>query len=342
MSSSSEAVTIPFPIDQSAAKNSVEVRGQVRAPGEFPFVSNAVLQDYLFQAGGTTFRHGNGKVVLVREDNGKKRIFTYDLRHTDRFPPIISGDVLIVHGVTSDTPSVQESAPDVVPADFLVRQPETLHETKQLGAYVKLPKFRRVLNQVIAAQEQRGFVSLAVMSRHAGEGKSFFCSALAVGFAQYLDAHVLIIDTVNEPQHRTLFFEKLHPVAPKPLASRAPSQNGVLRPHTLKPRTHAGSIDFLSTRSFGDGDYEASDFQLGRFIRSLRSRYQLILVDTCALDEVQAHNIDPIIIAEQSDAALFLTSDYSLQRESLDYAIAELQDFRVQLIGAVFNRRRAK
>src|SRR5690242_2502539 len=75
--------------------------------------------------------------------------------------------------------------------------------------YVRYTEFKRLLNQIINAQKRDGFKTLAVLSEHPQEGKTFFVSTLALGFATLLGKRVLIVDTISQTRNRSLYLDRI-------------------------------------------------------------------------------------------------------------------------------------
>ena len=193
-----------------------------------------------------------------------------------------------------------------------------------LTSYIRHTEFKRLFNQILTAQEQGGFRSLAVLSEFPGEGRSFFVSGLALAYARYLPSRVLIVDSVNQTVGKCLYLE---------------SVLGVHEPELVGGRSLAepGRIDLVSTRTNGSGSYDSSDFQIGRYVEAMRDRYDVIIVDTCSLNSVGQHYIDPVIIAHQVDATILVTSLRSYERPILQRIKQKLKRYGIVPLGTVFN-----
>lgn len=208
--------------------------------------------------------------------------------------------------------------------------------------YIRHPAYKRLLNQVVAAQDKQNVRSVAVLSEFPGEGKTFFVSVLALGFATFLRKRVLIMDTISQTRNESFYMGTI-------LGHEASDVEG------MPGRGRPGAIDLITTRNLrrqirvhtetlefeeGEGDddvYDTADFQIGPFITALAPSYDLILLDTCALSEVTKDNIDPIILAQQADASIVVTSRESLDRQILNKISNDLKRSSIRLLGTIFN-----
>lgn len=214
--------------------------------------------------------------------------------------------------------------------------------------YIRCSEFKRLLDQIHTLQETQDLKSLAVLSEFAGEGKTFLISVLALGYASFLRKRVLIMDTISQTRDESFYLTNV-------LGSQ-------LMMDGQGEGTDKGIIDLITSRSlyrqiqlyeqhepipaleaelpvpyderFG---YENSDFQIGSFVASLYDSYDLILLDTCALKDVEKENLDPIILAKQAGAAILVTSQRSLERSTMGKIKKELQRSNVTLVGTIFN-----
>lgn len=207
--------------------------------------------------------------------------------------------------------------------------------------YIRHPAYKRLLNQVVAAQDKQSVRSLAVLSEFPGEGKTFFVSVLALGFASFLRKRVLIMDTISQTRNESFYMGTI-------LGGEVSDVEGV------PGRGRPGSIDLITTRNLrrqirihgepidiheeGEEDlYDTADFQIGPFITALAPSYDLILLDTCAMSEVTKENIDPIILAQQADASILVTSPESLDKQLLSKVSSDLRRSNIRLLGTIFN-----
>ncbi len=206
------------------------------------------------------------------------------------------------------------------PADLPVSREDVLGS---LNHFIQDVRFKRTLNQILAFQSDTQFKSLAIMSEYPGEGKTFIVSALALAYARFLNSRVLIVDTIDQPESNTLHFQSI-------LGQHLPEGR-------VSQNSEPGLIDLLSTSNDYPELRQASDFQLGNYIKSVQSRYDIVLFDTCAISAASRMTIDPVILGQFVDYAVLVTSTQSLQKRVLIRVTKTLQSNRVNLLGALFN-----
>jgi len=185
--------------------------------------------------------------------------------------------------------------------------------------YLAYTECKRLLNQVVVNQQKQGFKSVAVLSNLPREGKSFFVLSLALGYATLLGKRVLVVDVVNQTSDRTLFRETL--------LGEERSDHGV----------SCGLVELLSTRNNDGRRAEATDFQIGPYVDSIKDFFDIVLFDTCALTSASKDNIDPVIIARSADVSILVTSPRSIAGDTIVKTKEKLERWDVKLLGMVFN-----
>lgn len=199
--------------------------------------------------------------------------------------------------------------------------------------YIRQSECKRLINRIMVAQNEQKFKSLVVLSQFPSEGKTLCISALAIGFLTLLDKRILILDTVSQSRDDSFY---CHGV----VESNAKNRN-------------SGFIDIITTKTsdslpvptgrYGvldpelDSPYDCADFSIKPFVDSVKQQYDLILLDTCALSEVNDDSFDPLILAQHSDAALLVTSSSSIQKDTFGYFAHEVKKHRINSLGVVFN-----
>ncbi|MCB0352887.1 MAG: hypothetical protein KDD64_05155 [Bdellovibrionales bacterium] len=194
-----------------------------------------------------------------------------------------------------------------------------------LSAYIRKPGFKRLFNQIVTEQANTGFESLCVISQFSGEGKSFLVSALALAYTKFLQSRVLIVETIQQTTARSLYLESV-------LGEHLPELSA------LHGGSEPGYIDLLTTSGSEEGTFDTADFHIGEYIANVKSRYDVVLVDTCALGDSDENNLDPFIVARHSDRALLLFSPISAGLVEIQESKKELERCGVSLLGAVYNR----
>jgi len=217
--------------------------------------------------------------------------------------------------------------------------------------YIRHPEFKRLLNQILMAQQEQKFVSMAILSEFPQEGRTFFISALALGYATYLDKKVLIMDTISQTKDESFYFGHILGEESDSIFSYdndSDSKGGVVDLIATKnlcrrvKLEHEGeSLDVLkgdSLLSYSEKDlYENVDFRIRDFINSLKKSYDLILLDTCPLSRASKFHLDPMILAKQAETSILLTSPQSVNRRRLSTIRNELKSSQVKILGTIFN-----
>jgi hypothetical protein len=220
--------------------------------------------------------------------------------------------------------------------------------------YIKNPEFKRLLNKIALAQEVENFKSIAVLSEFSGEGKTFFISVLALGYAAFLKRRVLIMDTISQTRNDSFYISSVLGEESYAIEDTEVSNSGtidLITTRNLKKQAQAfkqigfssnllenpDSVNGNGMCDYDDELYDTADFQIGPFIHSLYSTYDLILLDTCALKEVSKNNLDPIILAHQADTNVIITTQDSLKKETLYKVHRELSKSNIRVLGTVHN-----
>lgn len=94
-----------------SGRNYVQLLGQVKQPGEYPFLSGADFYEYLIRAGGPTERADLENLVLVRSGPTARETIAFELEDSHLLPPLKAGDTVIVH---ADNPSSLEKKSRVI------------------------------------------------------------------------------------------------------------------------------------------------------------------------------------------------------------------------------------
>lgn len=193
-----------------------------------------------------------------------------------------------------------------------------------LNDFIKHTEVKRLINQIVTAQSHTGFRSLAVLSEYRGEGKTFFVAALALAYARFLPSRVLMVNTVSQPRGGGLFLESI-------LGMHAPES------HSRRGLVEPGRVDLITTRGSEGGPFDSSDFHVASYIEGLASRYDVVLIDTCAMSEAGKDNVDPIIVAKHADTSVLVTSPRSVDRSTLTQLKRKLRRYGIQPLGTVYN-----
>jgi hypothetical protein len=216
---------------------------------------------------------------------------------------------------------------DSPPREFLPALQSPKLKASQFLDYIRFSEFKRILLHVSALLDTEKVKTVAILSAYPQEGRTFFISAMAMGYAILLKKRVLIVNTALKIQKdslniRTVYDEQLQ-----------------YAPVYGDWTNHANRmIDLMSPQMNDEGDVtdaDTVDFQIGAYISTFKHNYDLILIDTCALTSTAGKVIDPVVIAGQADASILLTSEQSMNRESLTEVKALLSQWRVRVLGSI-------
>lgn len=230
----------------------------------------------------------------------------------------------------------KQAAPEAERIDPEARSP--------LFEYVRYTEFKRILGQIALSLDKEGYNSITVLSELPEEGKTFFASAIALGYSLLLERRVLVVNTASHAQYRSLLHQRVFQNGTWSGGTAGPARGGPPSPPPDAAAGAAGSdplrlgIDLISPFDDGASDLPvSSDFQLGKYIESLKNNYDLVIFDTCALSANNKNNMDPVVIARQSDTAILLTSWRSMDPGILSRARERLKHWNIRLMGTIFN-----
>lgn len=315
----------------------IEVRGDVLTPGEFSYKKEADVFHYLNLAGGALTDPKMCNLVVVRQYGEQKRSLLFRLDQKDYLPRVKQGDLIIITELgDSKKSSRQFHKPNLVttkPKSIIRPKAEDYENTlpargqalkKSIGDYIRYPQFKRILNQIASHQAATGAKSIAIMSCESGEGKSFFCSALALAYARYLNSQVLLIDSNRHESLRSPYLA----VVKGDYSSQLPSQ---------EMHSDSAFVDLTSVSDIERDYHEHSDFYFSPYINSVKSNYDLVLVDTGSTSDVTNSAVDPMIIASQVDAVVLINSPRSLDKKIIEKFNKDLKNCGASILGTVFN-----
>jgi Mrp family chromosome partitioning ATPase len=189
-----------------------------------------------------------------------------------------------------------------------------------LSEFVRGTEVKRLINQIINAQNRNNFRTLVVLSEFSGEGKTFFTAAMALSYARFLANSVLIVNTIpQQGQGDTLL---------RAIVGRHSSS-------TIKGAN--GRIDLITARTDGVGKFDSPDFQVAYYIDRFANNYDLVLIDTCAMSMNDSKYIDPVIVARYAEASVLITSNRSVERTTARRIVQKLNRYGIRPLGTVYN-----
>jgi Mrp family chromosome partitioning ATPase len=216
------------------------------------------------------------------------------------------------------------------------------HRLQEMIHYSEL---KQLAYNVAAQQQEKAFHSLAVLSFYPAEGKTLFCAAMAMVYAETCRTKVLVVDTTtfqnqgslvlkecfngSTPDVHVTTLEELRRApagaGPSPTAAR-PEIGPALKPEVVRDRTVSVKIP------------KDNDFSLIKKVSEDRGKqYGLILLDTAPLAAKNRSNVDPLLVARLSEASVLVVSRHLLTAPKLSATLKELEDPTLHLIGLVSN-----
>ena len=94
----------------------------------------------------------------------------------------------------------------------------------------------------------------------------------------------------------------------------------------------------MTTRNPAGFGNESSDFQIGTYVNYLSAKYDLVILDTCAITDSDINNVDPIIIAKEVDTSILVTSEKSMSKDSILTIKQEFDQYGIPLLGNVYHK----
>jgi polysaccharide biosynthesis transport protein len=172
-----------------------------------------------------------------------------------------------------------------------------------------------------------GPLVLTVSSPGIGDGKSFTTSNLALAFAE-LGHQTLIIDgDIRRGTMHTLFDRDRKPGLTDYLGGDA-SLEDIFR------ETEHPTLQVIPSGSrFRDAPELLGLPAMSRLISHARSRFDVILVDSCPLGA----GVDPYLLGTQTGAMLLVLRDGTTDRELAEVRLGDLTRLPIRLLGAVLN-----
>jgi Mrp family chromosome partitioning ATPase len=218
----------------------------------------------------------------------------------------------------------------------------------RLGEFVQYSELKQLAFNIAMLQQEKMFHSLAVLSFFPGEGKTLFCAAAAMAYADVRQSRVLIIDTTTLQNQGSLLlrdcFTPPSPAvdlmtmqeiragsndAPMPESGRARDKHQILHEPEIATNTRLRTVS-------GQG----SDPNLLRMATQEKSKsHGLVLMDTAPLNSRNKSNVDPLVVARQSDASVLIVSRALLDAADLSACLKIARDPTLRLIGVVANEK---
>ena len=205
--------------------------------------------------------------------------------------------------------------------------PQDTSAASRLSICASLPECRRLVHLIRARHLQ----TVAIHSQFPGEGKTFLTAVLAESAFRFADFRVLIIDAVSTVKEESFFTDK------------SPSPSGIAKIDVTLAKTLRKDQQLSHTPHDvgreGHMSYrvEASDFDVGTYVATVRDNYDLILIDCCSLTAITSHELHPAILACHSDSNLIVTATHRLKRRALTSLKVLIAHHNLAPLGVVYN-----
>jgi Mrp family chromosome partitioning ATPase len=211
---------------------------------------------------------------------------------------------------------------------------------------IQYAEVKQLVDNLMSLQREKKFHSLAVLSTLAGEGKTLFCAAVALAYAEMHRSRVLLVDTTTYRGPRSLSLRACLDPCPSLIDLvflEEYRKNGhVMNVIPAKEKVEAGGATQLRTEPSEDlvviSAPTASDQSILQLVvQEEKDKYELILLDTAPLASKNKSNIDPWVVARTAEAAVLLASQHLLNAPELGRHLKLLDDPALHLIGVVAN-----
>ncbi len=216
----------------------------------------------------------------------------------------------------------------------------------RLQEFIRYAELKQLAYQIAVLQQEKMFHSLAVLSVFPGEGKTLFCAAMAMAYAETCRAKVLVVDTTTIRNKNAILLKQCFNGS-SPLVE-------VLSIDELRKGT--GNFDGASSAAPRIEKGPALESQLAldrpnqlampkenefsklkKVVEDRSEQYGIVLLDTAALQSRNRSNVDPSLVARLSHASILLVSRQFLNSPNVQASLNVLKDPTMHLIGVVAN-----
>jgi tyrosine-protein kinase Etk/Wzc len=187
--------------------------------------------------------------------------------------------------------------------------------------------YRKLRTHLIFSQGGHPPRTLLITSPAASEGKTTVSANLATTFAQQGLRVVLVDADMRRPRMHGVFGLSRTPGLTEVLQNEAPLEEG-LRETSVEGLHVLGAGRLVAAVSELLGGAA-----MGRLLRELNGRYDVVVVDTPPVLAAA----DAEILAAQADAVLMVVRAGQTERQSAHYAMQQLRAVGARIVGAVLN-----
>jgi Mrp family chromosome partitioning ATPase len=218
--------------------------------------------------------------------------------------------------------------------------------TARIGEFVQYSELKQLAFNLTMLQRQKLFHSVAVLSFFPGEGRTLFCATAALAYAEASRSRVLIIDTTTLQNRGSLNLRDcFSPPSPsvdvqKMTDIRGNPDDGPGSEHGRHNGAHANvhESEVVSNTRFKTVSGEEADQNLLRSVTQKESAsHGLVLFDTAPINSRNKNNLDPLVVARQSDASILIVSRKLLNAVDLNACLKIARDPTLRLVGVVAN-----
>jgi hypothetical protein len=216
----------------------------------------------------------------------------------------------------------------------------------RLQEYIHYSELKQLAYTIAGLQQEKMFYSLAVLSFFPGEGKTLFCAAMAMAYAETCREKVLVVDTTTILNKRSLVLRQcfngstpLIDIMSLDELRKGSNGNGNASANRF-PEDDGPALDseVVHDREIHLTTGKENDFSLLKKVAKDRSRqYGLVLLDTAPLHVRNRGNIDASLVARLSDASVLVSSRKFLDAPNLTTSLKVLEDPSLHLLGIVSN-----
>jgi Mrp family chromosome partitioning ATPase len=197
---------------------------------------------------------------------------------------------------------------------------------RTLQNIVRFAETKQILDQILHAQRERKFRSLAILSELPREGRSIFTAVLATGFGQLVRQKVLAVDCNTARSPHSLTLERL--LESDELAGEKADQ---------VRKTLSVNVSLVQLKDWAEGMDAIAEYEVKNLMDGPGRSFDLALFDTCALAAKNRNNLDPIAIARRCDASILLVSRRSETRSMHSQLRERLRKEKLEVLGIVHN-----
>lgn len=217
---------------------------------------------------------------------------------------------------------------------------------ERLKEFVQYSELKQLAFNIAMLQRQNMFHSLAVLSFFPGEGKSLFCATAAMAYAEASRSRVLVIDTTTLQNRGSLALRDcFNPPSP---AVDLMTMDEIRKGSANVPLSRGDSggaqdetihePEIVTSSHFKAISGQESDPDLLRRVAQEKSKsHGLLLLDTAPLNSRNKSNVDPLVVARQSDASILIVGRKLLNATDLSACLKIARDPTLRLVGVVAN-----